>query len=277
MSAPRSKIMPNYIKVSFAAAFAAATCLTAVPVNALDLGVVKIGSGDSGGLNVGVRLGRDTGVNATVGGSDSVASVDARVTDSVSASTSVLSRDSALSVDANVRDTVSASASVGGNDRLLDTTVSLGSTSSGGTNGDGGGNNGNGTNGNGTNGDGSGNNGNGNGTPTNGGNFSGGGMSLTGLNALGMPRMEVSPVCGVAGNFNAINGVAVFAKDGTRLGIVVGAYTENNDLVGVRVLVDANLALTTNCVEYSTNGGTVRPDGIVLNTTVAMLVATLGM
>ncbi|WP_322895360.1 MULTISPECIES: hypothetical protein [unclassified Yoonia] len=258
----------------------------------LNLGGIKVDLGSSdGGLRAGVSVGSNVSVGATVGGG-SVASVDANVADKVSADATV-GGGSVASVDANVGNSISASADVGGSS-LVDADVSVGSGGSGGGGGGGGGggdNGGGGNNGGGSN-DG-GNTGGGNdggggddaGTDTGtdtadnsggSGSVGGGSLPIADLNVMTMARDATPSICGPAGNFNAINGVSVFGQDGSRLGSVVGAYTENNNLVRVRVMVDPTLVQNSGCVEYSTNNGQVRPDGIVLMTSSALLVAALG-
>ena len=246
--------------------------LAAGPVQAqsLNLGGIKVDLGSSnGGLSAGVSVGSNVSVGATVGGG-SLASVDAQVKDSTSANVTV-GGGSLASADANLGDNVSVNANVGGSS-LVNADVAVGGN---------GGSGGGGTGGGGTGGGGGNTGGNTGGGSANNGDTSGGGtgsgIPVRNLSSMTLARDATRSVCGTAGNFAAINGVSVFSRDGMRLGTIVGAYIENENLTRIRVMVDTNLVQNSGCVEYSTNNGEVRPEGIFLQTNATLLFAALGM
>ncbi len=183
---------------------------------------------------------------------------------------------------------VSADATVGGDSTA---SVSVGTGGGGGGDGNGGGDNGGGSNGGGSNGGGSngggsngggsnggGSNGGGNngGGGVGGGNNGGGGIGIPNATALqSAPRSAASSRCSAAGNYDVLNGVAVFDRDNVFLGNVVGGYTSGSDLTRVRVAVSTQAVPSGGCVEYPTTGGRATAQGLVVNTTLDRLVSAL--
>ncbi|WP_170207171.1 hypothetical protein [Roseinatronobacter monicus] len=173
---------------------------------------------------------------------------------------------------------MSADATVGGDSTA---SVSVGTGGGGGDGGNGGGDNGGGDNGGGNNGgggngggsNGGGNNGGGGGT---GGDNGGGGIGIPNATALqSAPRSAASSRCSAAGNYDVLNGVAVFDRDNVFLGNVVGGYTSGSDLTRVRVAVSTQAVPSGGCVEYPTTGGRATAQGLVVNTTLDRLVSAL--
>ena len=160
---------------------------------------------------------------------------------------------------------VSADATVGGDSTA---SVSVGTGGGGGGDGNGGGDNGGGSNGGGSNGGGS----------NGGGNIGGGGGGIGIPNATALqsaPRSVASSRCSAAGNYDVLNGVAVFDRDNVFLGNVVGGYTSGSDLTRVRVAVSTQAVPSGGCVEYPTTGGRATAQGLVVNTTLDRLVSAL--
>lgn len=204
---------------------------------------VAIGPVHAEGLNLG-------GIKVNLGASDGGISAGVSVGSNVSVGATV-GGGSVASADAQIGNSVSLNTEVGGAS-LIGADVSVG---------------------------GSGGNSGGGNTGTDdgigGGTNPGTGIPVSDLSGMTFGRDATRSVCGTAGNFAAINGVSVFAQDGVRLGTIVGAYIANQNLVRLRVMVDTDLVPGSGCVEYSTNNGEVRPEGIVLRTSSALLVASL--
>ena len=104
----------------------------------------------------------------------------------------------------------------------------------------------------------------------------GGGIGIPNATALqSAPRSVASSRCSAAGNYDVLNGVAVFDRDNVFLGNVVGGYTSGSDLTRVRVAVSTQAVPSGGCVEYPTTGGRATAQGLVVNTTLDRLVSAL--
>lgn len=104
----------------------------------------------------------------------------------------------------------------------------------------------------------------------------GGGIGIPNATALqSAPRSAASSRCSAAGNYDVLNGVAVFDRDNVFLGNVVGGYTSGSDLTRVRVAVSTQAVPSGGCVEYPTTGGRATAQGLVVNTTLDRLVSAL--
>lgn len=173
---------------------------------------------------------------------------------------------------------LNADATVGGSS-TASVSVGTGGGGNGGDGNNGGGNNGGGNNGGGNNGggnNGGGNNGGGNNGGGNNGGGNGGGIGIPNANLLQTaPRTAATSRCSAAGNYDVLNGVAVFDRNNVFLGNIVGGYTNGSDLTRIRVAVSSQAVPGGGCVEYPTSGGRATTQGLVVNTTLDRLVMAL--